>query len=439
MIVLQWCKMQIMCLLILAYVGYLYIRDGNHLIIQSNKRYCNKLFDCFFVLAECAVLFDGITAVTVNYTETIPLWFNSLAHIGMFLAYDAAMLVLYWYWVSVTIEIPSNKKTIFYYTAPGVLAVLGMLVTIPKLYYVKGEFTSYSMGIPVYICFGCAAAYCLMTIVFIISKHQYISATKRKSLATTLLCIIGVMSLQVIFPEFLVTSVAITMVTISIYLTMENPSIKSLEHYHQEMVMGFATLVENKDDSTGGHIRRSSAYAVLIAKNLRHMRKYQKIITKDFLDNLAQAAPMHDIGKIGIPDAILQKPGKLTDEEFEKMKEHPVIGSKIIEETFGHLGDDSYKRMAYEIAMYHHEKWNGRGYPNGLQKTGIPLAARIMAVADVFDAVSAKRCYRDALPLEQCYAIISGGRGTDFDPDVVDAFMEDLEKVEAIYSSQNVK
>lgn len=277
-----------MCLLILAYVGYLYIRDGNNLIIQSNKRHCNKLFDCFFVLAECAVLFDGITAVTVNYTETIPLWFNSFAHIGMFLAYDAAMLVLYWYWVSVTIEIPSSKKTIFYYTAPGVLAVLGMLVTIPKLYYVKGEFTSYSMGIPVYICFGCAAAYCLMTIVFIISKHQYISATKRKSLATTLFCIIGVMSLQVIFPEFLVTSVAITMVTISIYLTMENPSIKSLEHYHQEMVMGFATLVENKDDSTGGHIRRSSAYAVLIAKNLRHMRKYQKIITKDFLDNLAQ-------------------------------------------------------------------------------------------------------------------------------------------------------
>ena len=103
---------------------------------------------------------------------------------------------------------------------------------------------------------------------------------------------------------------------------------------------------------------------------------------------------MHDVGKIAIPDAILQKPGKLTSEEFDIMKTHAARGGKIIRETFGHLGDDEYEKMAYEVARHHHEKWNGRGYPDGLSQKEIPLSARIMAVADVFDAVSAKRCYR---------------------------------------------
>lgn len=143
---------------------------------------------------------------------------------------------------------------------------------------------------------------------------------------------------------------------------------------------------------------------------------------------------MHDIGKIGIPDAILQKPGKLADEEFATMKMHPVIGGKIISDTFSHLYDGEYEHMAFEVAMYHHEKWNGKGYPKKLSGEDIPLCARIMAVADVFDAVSAKRCYRNAMPLEQCYSIIENGRGTDFDLDIVDAFMMDKDKIEEIYT-----
>ena len=244
--------------------------------------------------------------------------------------------------------------------------------------------------------------------------------------------------IQIIFPEALVSCIAATMITISIYLNMENPTIYGLEHYQNEMVMGFATLVENKDDNTGGHIRRSSAYAVLIAKKLIKNKKYKSLITKDYIDNLEQSAPMHDIGKIGIPDVILQKPGKLTREEFEKMKEHPVIGGKIIQDTFGHLFDGEYENMAYQVAMYHHEKWNGKGYPTGISGEEIPLCARIMAVADVFDAVSSKRCYRDAMPLEDCFQIIINGRGTDFDPDIVDAFMLSREQIERIKNLQKV-
>ena len=171
----------------------------------------------------------------------------------------------------------------------------------------------------------------------------------------------------------------------------------------------------------------------LIAKNLSRKKEYRDIITKDYLNNLKKAAPMHDIGKIGIPDAVLQKPGRLTAEEFETIKQHPVIGGKIIKDTFGHLFDAEYEMMAYDVAMYHHEKWNGKGYPEGLSGTDIPLCARIMAVADVFDAVSAKRCYRGAIPLDECYQIILNGRGEDFAPDIVDAFMMDRGKVEEIY------
>ena len=145
------------------------------------------------------------------------------------------------------------------------------------------------------------------------------------------------------------------------------------------------------------------------------------------------AAPMHDIGKISTPDAILQKPGKLTDEEYSIMKQHATKGSEIIKETFGKRDNSDFIDMAYDVARFHHEKWNGRGYPTGLKDTEIPLAARIMAVADVFDAVSQKRCYREAMPLDECFEIIKKGRGSDFDPVLVDIFLEEREKVEEVY------
>lgn len=224
------------------------------------------------------------------------------------------------------------------------------------------------------------------------------------------------------------------LILVSIYLIMENPTVKEVEVYHENMIMGFATLIENKDDSTGGHIIRTSKYAEIIAEELRKEEKYHNVITKDFMANLKLAAPMHDVGKIGIPDVILQKPGKLDPEEYEIMKKHPVIGGKIIRSTFGNLMDEEYEEMAYQVAYYHHEKWNGKGYPEGIKEKEIPLCARIMAVADVFDAVSAKRCYRDALPLDTCFRIIREGSGSDFDPEIVDAFFRCEDTIREIAS-----
>jgi len=212
---------------------------------------------------------------------------------------------------------------------------------------------------------------------------------------------------------------------------------EELSNYHEEMVMGFATLVENKDGSTGGHVKRTTMYVRLLAEELRDRGYYNDILTEEYISNLCMAAPMHDIGKVAVPDVILQKPGRLTPEEFEEIKKHTVSGSEIIMNTFGHLGNEEYTRMAYEVARYHHEKWNGKGYPEGLKRKKIPLCARIMAIADVFDAVSEKRCYRDAMPLDKCFDIILEGSGQDFDPVIAEVFLDIRDKVEDTYNSVN--
>ncbi|MBE6344120.1 MAG: HD domain-containing protein, partial [Spirochaetaceae bacterium] len=182
-------------------------------------------------------------------------------------------------------------------------------------------------------------------------------------------------------------------------------------------------------------IKRTTEYVKLILQELLDRGHFRELLTKDYINNLQMAAPMHDIGKIAIPDTILQKPGKLTDEEYSIMKEHSQKGADIILQTFGKRNDKDFLQTAYEVAYYHHEKWNGKGYPKGLKETEIPLTARIMAIADVFDAISQKRCYRDAMPLDKCFEIIKNGRETDFDPLLVDIFVEIRPKVEKVYES----
>ena len=431
---LSTCKTQLMSLIILLYIGILYIRDGNSLNKISGGNFCNKIFDALLIVADIALIFDGITAFTVNITHKVPNELNMLFHMCMLVSYEVFMTLLFWYWVTQTVGKPKKPYVSVLYTLPCVIAVCLTIHFLPQIKYIAGIYTNYSMGISIYICFATIIFYLLMTVGVIVYRHTYIQKKKKIALATTLIFVILILAIQIIWPESLVSGIAATMIVLSIYLTMENPSIHSLVYYQQEMVMGFATLVENKDDSTGGHIRRSSEYALMIARNLKRKKKYKKIINRDYVTNLSQAAPMHDVGKIGIPYVILQKPGKLTDEEYAIMKRHAEIGGKIISETFGHLLDAEYEDMAYNVARHHHEKYNGKGYPDGLAGEEIPLSARIMAVADVFDAVSAKRCYRDAMPLKKCYEIILNGRGTDFDPDVVDAFMEDKSKIERIYA-----
>ena len=437
MAILQWCKTQIMAIMILAYVEFVFIREGNAMNRLTKKSNCNPLFDHSLNAANFAVLFDGITACTVNLTYFVPRRLNLFLHYGMFACYEVYMALLFWYWISVTAGLPKQRwKRICAFLFNGCILLVTAL-WMSELKFMPGRVSNYSMGRAVYVCFFSILLHLTLTIVLLAVKQRELPTQKRMSLFATIFFIAVILGLQIAFPQTLISCIAVVMIVLATYLNMENPTIRGLEHYQNEMVMGFATLVENKDDSTGGHIRRSSAYVKLIAQNLKKNKKYRPILTRDYINHLEQSAPMHDIGKIGVPDAILQKPGKLTDAEFEIMKGHTVAGGNIIRETFGHLFDSAYETMAFQVARFHHEKWNGKGYPDGLKGTEIPLCARIMAVADVFDAISTNRCYRKAIPLEECYDIIRRGSGVDFDPDVVDAFLMDTNQVERIYEMMN--
>jgi HD-GYP domain-containing protein (c-di-GMP phosphodiesterase class II) len=189
-------------------------------------------------------------------------------------------------------------------------------------------------------------------------------------------------------------------------------------------ILGLATLAETRDNETGAHILRTQRYVRALADHLKDLPGFRDVLDEATVDLLYKSAPLHDVGKVGIPDAILLKPGKLTEEEFEIMKTHAQLGSEAIHTAERELGEEtSFLRFAREIAETHHEKWDGSGYPKGLQGTAIPLSGRLMAVADVYDALISKRVYKPAFPHEKAKELILDGRVRQFDPDVVDAFV----------------
>lgn len=184
------------------------------------------------------------------------------------------------------------------------------------------------------------------------------------------------------------------------------------------------SLAEFRDECTGNHIRRTQEYVRLLAKRLAEWPRYALILTDAKIDLLAKSAPLHDIGKITIPDHILLKPGKHTEEEFAIMKAHAERGYELLKRAGNFMGKrGDFLTFAMEIARCHHEKWDGTGYPNGLAGNAIPLSARLMAVADVYDALRSQRPYKKAMSHEEATVIITDGRGGHFDPDVVDAFV----------------
>jgi len=190
-------------------------------------------------------------------------------------------------------------------------------------------------------------------------------------------------------------------------------------------IRAMASLAETRDNETGSHIRRTQTYVKLLAEQLRGHPRFRDFCTPANIDVLFKSAPLHDLGKVGIPDHVLLKPGRLTPEEFEVIKQHPQIGRDAIARALADLGDEDaqFLQVAQDIAYGHHEKWDGTGYPQGAWGDGIPLPARLMALADVYDALISRRVYKPALPHEDAVAIIAQGRGTHFDPDIVDAFM----------------
>jgi HD-GYP domain-containing protein (c-di-GMP phosphodiesterase class II) len=198
------------------------------------------------------------------------------------------------------------------------------------------------------------------------------------------------------------------------------------------IIMEFAEVVEARDKSTGNHIKKTAEYVEAIARQLKAEGKFTDVLTDAYIEKLKRAAPLHDIGKIAVSDLILNKPGKLTDEEFTIMKSHTTEGWKILVKMLEDAGDTidaDYLNESIDMAHFHHEKWDGTGYPTRIKGEEIPLSARIMAVADVFDALVAERVYKKPFTYEKAMAIITEGAGKHFDPDIVEAFTHISERL----------
>lgn len=209
---------------------------------------------------------------------------------------------------------------------------------------------------------------------------------------------------------------------------------KNVVEMQEKLVLGMATMIEGRDNSTGGHIKRTSDCIRILVEEIKKSGKLK--LSDEFCFNLIKAAPMHDLGKIAVDDAILRKPGRFTPEEFEIMKTHAAEGARIIKQILKGTDDKAFMEMAINVAHYHHERWDGSGYPNKLKGEEIPLEARIMAIADVYDALVSKRVYKESLSFEMANQIILEGMGSQFDPQLKEIYEASRERLEQYYQSQ---
>ncbi len=206
-----------------------------------------------------------------------------------------------------------------------------------------------------------------------------------------------------------------------------------MEALQDALIISMASLAETRDNETGHHIRRTQYYIHELAKHLAAHPKFAGELTPKNIELIYKTAPLHDIGKVGVPDRILLKPGRLTPEEFEEMKRHTLYGREALDAAAKTLGtEETFLDTAREIAYYHHEKWDGSGYPEGIAGEKIPVSARLMAIVDVYDALISRRPYKEPMTHDQAFSIIEEGKGKHFDPDVVEAFGEIQDAVHEI-------
>ena len=210
-----------------------------------------------------------------------------------------------------------------------------------------------------------------------------------------------------------------------------------IEEMHDQLILSMATMVESRDNSTGGHIRRTSEGVRMLLDAMEGEETAE--LPENFRKNLIKAAPMHDLGKIAVDDMILRKPGRFTPEEFEKMKAHAAEGYRIVHEILAGTDDAEFRRIAENVAHYHHERWDGSGYPDGLAGEAIPREARIMAVADVYDALVSKRVYKEKMSFEKANGIIMDGMGSQFAPEMEAVYLRARPKLEAYYSAMEAE
>ena len=422
-------KLQIGCMVIVLLVLVLYFRERHQ---QKNiKRMA--CFERLLIFSLVYFVLDIVTVYTVNHPDSVPVVLNNTLHLLYLWVIDRCLLDVFLY-VATMLEVPitsNNWKRVAF--LPHYAGCLIMLLFIPSIEYVEGTFSNYSMGVSVITCYVLVMYY-LGLAYYVWMKYR--DNLPKRSRVNFLICVpvfMGVAIVQMIVPEVLGTSLAITAIILVAYCAMENAASCELIQYHEEVIYAFADVIEGRDGSTGEHVKRTVAYVQIIIDGLKENGIYTESLDNEYLDFLMRAAPMHDFGKIAVTDTVLQKPGRLTSDEYEVMKTHTVRGADMIKESLAALEEPGYITIAWQVARHHHERWDGTGYPDGLCGKDIPLCARVVAVADVFDAVSQDRCYRGAMSLDESFAIIEQGAGTQFDPLIAKVFLEMRDRVEAVF------
>lgn len=237
--------------------------------------------------------------------------------------------------------------------------------------------------------------------------------------------------LEFVFGSVILVSASNFASKLMISLNKRNEEINKMQN---ELVYSFADMIESRDGTTGEHVKRTSYVVSLLTKYIvNHADQFSYELSKHEYELIAMAAPLHDIGKMKVPDSILSKPGKLTDSEYDIIKTHSSEGAKIIDKTMAKIENAEYIKFAREMALSHHEKWNGKGYPQGLSEEQIPVSARIMAVADVFDALCSERSYKKPYTIDQAFDILVESKGSHFEPVLVDAMIELRPELSKIY------
>jgi PAS domain S-box-containing protein len=216
-------------------------------------------------------------------------------------------------------------------------------------------------------------------------------------------------------------------------------SFQQIKDTQSAAILGFARLTEYRDVDTGKHLERIREYTRVLATGLSRLPKYADYITAEYVEDLCLSSILHDVGKVGIEDALLLKPGRLDKAEFERMKMHATLGGEALRAVDREIKQESFLTIGKEVAFYHHERWDGTGYPSGKKGEDIPLSARIVSVADVYDALTSKRSYKPALPHDEAVAVILSERGTHFDPDVVDVFSQNLDPFKRIHMLESFR
>ena len=315
--------------MVFSYILWIYWKDTR----GANLAY-NRYYDGLLAVSPWAIFFDGATAWTVNQPQIVPDAINLLLHGLFFIFMDLTIIFSMLYMWHILVGLPKSKGKLALILSPPILSIVLILTFLKDLYYIDGVTTRYSMGISVIACYASVVIHFGMILCLIIMKYKIIEKRKRTSILVCVLFSVCVLVYQIMQPEALLTSIFPVMMVLGLYINIEDPAKRRLEQYNLEVVSSFATLVENRDDSTGNHVKRTRGYVEIILKEMQKTAAYKRVLAKDYIDHVMNTAPMYDIGKTAIPDHIRQKPGKLTGDEFSLMKTHTVRGGEMILETF---------------------------------------------------------------------------------------------------------